>query len=84
MSQVALFIRHKANPGRREEVQAIWEKWVKPRAAANPDHLQYYFCFDDEDPDSICVFQLFADAEAPRACSKTQKNLALFQLCRVN
>lgn len=45
-------------------MQAIWEKHVKPRAAANPQHLAYYFCFDDSDPDVVSVFQLYQSNEA--------------------
>ncbi len=63
----ALFVRHRAKRGQREEVLRVWEKHVKPRAAANPDHLAYYFCFDDADPDVICVFQLYRSAEAMAA-----------------
>ena len=47
----ALFVRHKALPGKREEARRIWEKHVRPRVEKNPDHLAYYFCFEDGDPD---------------------------------
>jgi quinol monooxygenase YgiN len=62
----ALFIRHKAHPGKRVEVRRIWEKYVKPRAASNPQHQAYYFCYDQEDPNVISVFQLYSDVEASR------------------
>ena len=62
----ALFVRHKAQPGCRAKVQAVWEKHVKPRAASNPDHLAYYFCHDVADPDVICVFQLYTSEQAMR------------------
>jgi quinol monooxygenase YgiN len=64
MTRTALFIRHQAKPGKRDEVRCIWEKHVKPRAAANPAHEAYYFCYDSRDADVICVFQLYTDAEA--------------------
>lgn len=60
MSKTALFIRHRALPGRREEVRRIWERHVKPRVEANPAHEAYYFCYDSSDPDVICVFQLYS------------------------
>lgn len=62
MSKTALFIRHQAQPGRRDEVQRIWEKHVKPRVSANPAHEAYFFCYDSNDPDVVCVFQLYSDA----------------------
>jgi len=64
MSQTALFIRHQAKPGKRDEVRRVWEKHVKPRAAANPAHEAYYFCYDRNDADVICVFQLYTDLPA--------------------
>ena len=63
----ALFVRHKALPGKREEARRIWEKHVRPRVEKNPDHLAYYFCFEDGDPDAVCFFQLYANADAVAA-----------------
>ena len=62
MSKTALFIRHQAQPGRRDDVQRIWEKHVKPRVEANPAHEAYFFCYDTEDPDVVCVFQLYTNS----------------------
>ncbi len=66
MSEVpsALFVRHQARPGQRDDVKRLWEQHVRPRAADNPGHLAYYFCYDTADPDVICVFQLFANETA--------------------
>ena len=57
MSKTALFIRHQAMLGQRDEVRRVWEKYVNPRAAANPAHEAYCFCCDSKDADVICVFQ---------------------------
>lgn len=64
MPATALFVRHRARPGQREQVQRVWSEFVQPRVAANDAHESYYFCFDDEDPDVVCVFQLLSDADA--------------------
>ena len=64
MSKTALFIRHQANPGMRGDVQRVWDKHVKPRTVANPGQLAYYFCHDNENPDVVCVFQLYASEAA--------------------
>ena len=37
---------------------------MKPRAAANPSHLAYYFCHDSGEPDVVCVFQLYTSGDA--------------------
>lgn len=67
MPMHALFIRHKTHPGRREDFRRIWEKHVKPRVETNPAHVEYFFCFDDADPDVVRVFQLYSDPEAMKA-----------------
>jgi quinol monooxygenase YgiN len=64
MSKIALFIRHQAQPGKRDEVKRIWEQYVKPRVETNPAHEAYYFCHDKTDPDAICVFQLYTSEAA--------------------
>ena len=64
MNPVALYVRHQAKPGMREQMRAVWEKHVKPRAAVNPGHLEYFFCHDDTDPDVVMVFQLYRDQAA--------------------
>ena len=60
----ALFIRHQALPGKRDEVRRVWERFVKPRAAANPAHHAYFYCYDKTDPDVILVYQQYPDAAA--------------------
>jgi quinol monooxygenase YgiN len=67
MNGTALFVRHRAQPGRRDEVRLIWERHVRPRVEANPAHVAYYFCYDDRDPDVVSVFQLYRDDEALQA-----------------
>ncbi|MBC7933045.1 MAG: antibiotic biosynthesis monooxygenase [Rubrivivax sp.] len=61
MNKTALFIRHQARSGRRDDVRRVWEQHVKPRVEANLAHEAYFFCYDDSDPDIICVFQLYTD-----------------------
>ncbi|RYD21456.1 MAG: antibiotic biosynthesis monooxygenase [Verrucomicrobiaceae bacterium] len=62
--KTALFIRHRTKPGQRDNFRRIWEKHVQPRAVANPAHESYYFCFDQADPDVVCVFQLYSSEKA--------------------
>jgi quinol monooxygenase YgiN len=66
MSKAALFITHKALPGKRDEVRRVWEKHLRPNIAENPAHEAYFYCYDDADPDVICVFQQYVDHEAPK------------------
>ncbi|HEY5778352.1 MAG TPA: antibiotic biosynthesis monooxygenase [Terrimicrobiaceae bacterium] len=64
MNKTALFIRHKAQPGRRDDLLRIWQRHVRPRVEANPAHEAYFYCFDDSDPDVVCVFQLYSNEAA--------------------
>ncbi len=70
MSKTALFIRHQAKPGKRDDVRRVWEKHVKPHAAANPAHKAYYYCYDGKDADVIRVFQLYPNADAMQSFRK--------------
>ena len=76
MAGVALFIRHKTQPGRREAVREIWERHMRPGIAENRGHAAYYYCFDAADPDAICAFQQYVDAEAARAFLNTERYAA--------
>ena len=61
MPKTALFIVHYALPGKRDDVKRVWEKYIKPRSIENPDHELYYYCYDNDDPDVIRVFQVYPD-----------------------
>jgi quinol monooxygenase YgiN len=65
MSKTALFIKHKALPGKRDEVRRVWEKHLQ-RRIADGAHEAYFYCYDDQDPDMICVFQLYGDPSGPK------------------
>lgn len=62
MSQIALFIRHHAKPGRRDDLRRLWETRVRAYVSAEPGQLVYAYCEDATDPDVILVFQLHTDA----------------------
>lgn len=66
MTQLALIIKHKTQPGKREEVRAVWEKHMAPAVSGNPGHTAYFYCFDNADEDSISAFQVYESAEASK------------------
>ena len=61
MTKSATLVRHKAKSGKRDEVRRIWERYARDYAAGSDGMLSYYYCFDDNDPDTIIAFQLAAD-----------------------
>lgn len=61
MSKSARFIKFKTKPGKRDEVRRIWENYARDYVAGSDRTLSFCYCYDDNDPDTIIVFQLAAD-----------------------
>ncbi len=76
MSSIALIVKHKTQPGKREEVRKVWEKHMAPAIAANPGHTAYFYCFDNSDSDSITAFQQYSSVEASQDFLKTSSYAA--------
>jgi len=76
MPQLALFVRHRTLPGRRDEVRKVWEKHMAPAVSANPGHIAYFYCLDNNDPDSVCAFQEYVSAEASESFLQTESYAA--------
>jgi quinol monooxygenase YgiN len=76
MAKVALFIKHKTQPGKRDEVRRVWERHMRPNIASNPGHEAYFYCFDDNDADTICAFQQYADSKSSADFLKTDSYAA--------
>lgn len=70
MSKVAIFVKHKSLPGKRDEVRRVWERYMQPQIAQNKAHEAYFYCYDDSDPDSISVYQQYSDHESSEAFLK--------------
>ncbi len=64
---VALFIRHTALPGRRDELAEVWSRHMPTSIQGNDGHTDYHYCFDAGDADAIVVFQRYVDSAAARA-----------------
>ena len=79
MPQVAVFITHRALPGRRDDVRRTWEDHMRPAIAANPAHAAYFYCLDGSDPDVIRAFQVYDDAAAARDFLQTAAYAAYVQ-----
>ena len=79
MTSLALIIKHKTRPGKRDEVRKVWERHMAPAVSANPGHIAYYYCFDNADPDAILAFQQYVSAEAAGEFLKTDSYAAYLQ-----
>lgn len=67
MSQIALFITHRSQPGQRDAVRAIWNRHMAPAVQANDGHEAYFYCVDPSAPDVVCAFQMYRNADAADA-----------------
>ncbi len=63
MGGVAMFIRSKAQPGKRDEIQALYQEILAPRAEANDGQEVVVWAADQHDPDTFYLFEMYADAE---------------------
>jgi quinol monooxygenase YgiN len=79
MTSHALIIKHKTQPGKRDEVRGVWERHMAPAVSANPGHTAYFYCFDNADPDAIVAFQQYVSAEAAGQFLKTDSYAAYLQ-----
>lgn len=74
MNRYALFLQHRTKPGMRTEVQKIWQKHMQPAIDANAAHEIYVYSFGG-DPDRICAFQVYSNAEEASAFLMTRAYL---------
>jgi quinol monooxygenase YgiN len=71
MSKIALFVKHKTLLGKRDDIRKVWIRHMQPSIASNAAHEAYFYCFDNNDPDSICAFQQYTDVESSQSFLKT-------------
>lgn len=49
---------------------------MRPDIARNPGHEAYFYCYDDNDADSICAFQQYTDLRASQDFLRTESYAA--------
>jgi len=67
MSKIAVFIKSKAKPGQRDALRAAWDRHLRARAESDPVFDAYYYCYDNDDPDTVMLFEVYNDAAAMAA-----------------
>ena len=60
---VALFIRVRTKPGKRDAFQALWAEHLRERALANPAQRAYCVAHG-EDGQTVWLFEWYADGAA--------------------
>ena len=67
MSKLAMVIRTKTQPGKRDDVRALYESHLAPLAEANEAQQLVVWCDDDGDPDTFFLFEIYGDRAALEA-----------------
>lgn len=71
----ALFLKHRSQPGRRQELETVWRRHMMPAIDANKAHLAYIYSYGD-DPDTVGAFQLYRSKEDADAFRQSPAYLA--------
>ena len=61
MPKLALFVKVKSLPGKREEVKNLWEKYIRPHSEHEEALDISFYCYAQEDENTVCLFELFSD-----------------------
>jgi quinol monooxygenase YgiN len=59
-----MLIKTKAQPGRRDDLFALYRELMAPRAEANDAQEVVVWCADQHDPDAFFLFEIYASGEA--------------------
>ena len=67
MDKLAVFVIAKAQPGKRDELRRLWEENIKPHTESNESQELCFYCYSNDDDDTICMFELFTDPAVVKA-----------------
>tara|TARA_B100000686_G_scaffold320090_1_gene371405 strand:+ start:748 stop:1392 length:645 start_codon:yes stop_codon:yes gene_type:complete len=57
---LGLFVQYRTRGGGRGAIRAAWEERVKPHIEAS-DAIRFFFWCEGDDPDVLCLFELYQD-----------------------
>jgi quinol monooxygenase YgiN len=64
MGNLAILVKSRAKEGKRDEIRALYESLMAPRAEENDSQEVVVWCADQHDPDSFYLFEIYTDAAA--------------------
>ena len=65
--KVAVLVKTKTQPGKRDEVRRLWDVHLRPRVELNAAQEVYFFCEDAHDADTFYLFEIYSDPDAMSA-----------------
>lgn len=63
MAKTALILTVRTKPGRRDELRALWDEHLRPRAEENGAQELYLYCYDAHDGDLVHMIEVYGDPE---------------------
>ncbi len=70
MGKLAMSVTTRTKPGKREDVQRLYEQRLVPRASENEAQEIVVWCADAADPDVFHLFEIYRDPEAAQAAGQ--------------
>ena len=64
MTKLALIIKSRARPGKRDELYQLYQQHMAPRAVENPSQEVVVWANDTGDGDTFYLFEIYRDQEA--------------------
>lgn len=64
MPKIAVLVKTKTQPGKRDEVRRLWDEHLRPRVGANDAQEVYFFCEDTRDDDTFYLFEVYSNPDA--------------------
>ena len=64
MGDLAMIIKTKAQPGKRDELFELYNQMLVPRAEENDAQEVVVWSADQHDPDTFYLFEIYSDGEA--------------------
>lgn len=64
MGELAMVIKTKTRPGKRDEVMRLYQELLGPRAIENDAQELIVLSADQHDPDTFYLFEIYRDAAA--------------------
>lgn len=69
MDKLALIIKTKCQPGKRDEVRNLWNEHLKERALENPAQEVIVYCYDSQNENAFYLFEIYSSQQAFEAAS---------------
>ena len=79
MEKLALIVKTKTQPGKRDEVYRLFEKYLAPRVQDTDALEVFVWCADEIEPDTFYIFEIYGDRSVQQVNAQDPAYLAYLQ-----